>query len=212
MSTRKMQHWIVRGKKVFIGLEDSKRTWKLSARSGGIEVHYTVMPARYPHLLGYLRNRYPGCEVSVIYEAGFKGFWLHDRLVEDGFDCVVTPPSRVTHERRRSVKNDKVDARRLSRILENGDYKSCFFPDPERREDRQISRTLIGLQKDIVRERNRIRKLVDMHGIETQGPDGEWSIRRRLGIWQKHGTGQVWEGRKLGRGRELKGKVVFRKR
>jgi len=117
MSTRKMRNWVVRGKSIFVGLEDSKRSWKLSVRSGGMEVHYTAMPARYPHLLGYLRNRYPDCRVTVIYEAGFKGFWLHDRLEADGFGCVVTPPSRVTHERRRRVKNDKIDARRLAVIL-----------------------------------------------------------------------------------------------
>jgi len=66
------------------------------------------------------------------------------------------------------VKTDKRDANRLAFILEGGDYKSsCHVPDRERREDRQISRTLIAVGKDIIRTRNRIRKFIDFHGIDV---------------------------------------------
>lgn len=175
MNTRKMQHFIVKGKKIFVGLEDAKRTWKVSVRSERMEIHYTSMPAKYPILRQYFKNRYPGCTIMVIYEAGFRGFWLHDLLEEDGISCVVTPPSRVTHERRRRRKNDKIDARRLATILEKDDYKACFVPDKERREDRQISRTLVGIQKDITRNRNRIRKFFDFHGLAQDFKTGEWN-------------------------------------
>jgi transposase len=57
---------------------------------------------------------------------------------------------------------------RLSHILETHDYRHpCFVPGKERREDRQVSRTLIAVQKDIIRTRNRIRKLLDFHGIDA---------------------------------------------
>lgn len=104
----------------------------------------------------------------MIYEAGFKGFNLYDQLFEDGIDCVVIPPHMVTEPKVNRIKTDKRDANRLSLILENHDFKdACYVPDRERREDRQVSRTLIGIQKDIVRTRNRIHKLLDFHGIET---------------------------------------------
>ena len=89
----KKQDVQVTGKRVFVGLEDSKRTWKVCVRSEGCVVHETSMPARYETLRVYLRGRYAGCEIRVMYEAGFGGFWLHDRLVADGIDCVVTPVS-----------------------------------------------------------------------------------------------------------------------
>jgi hypothetical protein len=64
------------------------------------------------------------------------------------------------------VKTDTRDAKRLALILENNDVPSaCDVPDRERREDRQISRTLIAIQKDITR--NRIRKFLDFHAIEV---------------------------------------------
>jgi hypothetical protein len=50
---RKIINYIVKGKKVFVGLEDSKRTWKLSVRSEDMEVHYTSFEAKYSVLRDY---------------------------------------------------------------------------------------------------------------------------------------------------------------
>jgi transposase len=115
------------------------------------------MPASYPVLNAFLQNKFPGCRIHLICEAGFKGFNLYDKLKGDGFHCVVIPPHLVTEPKINKVKTDKRDARRLAKILENGDYRECHVPDKEIREDRQISRTLIGVQKNIVAVKNRIR-------------------------------------------------------
>lgn len=173
MRTMKMRDYIVHDKKVFVGLEDSKLSWKVCIRSERIIVHETSMPAEYPALIGYLRSKYPGCLIQLIYEAGFGGFWLHDKLESDGIDCIVTPPNKVTQEKNCRVKNDKIDARRLAKILEEQDCKSCFVPDVELREDRQISRTLIGIQKDIIRVQNRIRQFFNFHHLEEDAFHGE---------------------------------------
>ncbi|MBD3322628.1 MAG: hypothetical protein GF350_16120 [Chitinivibrionales bacterium] len=63
------------------------------------------------------------------------------------------------------MKTDKRDARRLAKIFECGDYACCYVPDAERREGRQISRTLIGIQSDIVAVKNRIKMMLYFHGI-----------------------------------------------
>jgi transposase len=85
---------------------------------------------------------------------------------------VVIPPHMVTEPKTNRVKTDKRDANRLAFVLESHDFRdACHVPDKERREDRQMSRTLIGIQKDIIRTRNRIRKLLDFHGIELSFPD-----------------------------------------
>lgn len=162
---RKIQDYIVKDKEIFIGLEDSKKTWYLCVRSQGMVIHEISMPVSYANLRNYIFKRYPGCRVTVIYEAGFNGFWLHDLLTEDGIECIVTPPNKVTEEKSNKVKTDRIDAKRLSKILENNDYKRCFVPDKERREDRQISRTLIAVQKDIRRTKCRIRMFFHFHGL-----------------------------------------------
>ena len=172
MKKYNVQNFVVKGKEIFVGLEDSKRTWKVAVRSEKMLIHQVSMEAKYPALIGYLRNNFPECVIHLMYEAGFKGFNLYDQLTEDGIDCVVIPPHVVTEPKVNRVKTDKRDARRLAKVLENHDFKeSCHVPDKERREDRQVSRTLVALQKDIVRTRNRIRKLLPFHGIEVPFPD-----------------------------------------
>jgi len=171
---RKMQEFIVKGNKIFIGLEDSKRTWKLCVRCDRMNVHETSMPAKYGVLQTYLLNRYPDCEIELMYEAGFQGFWLHDLLEADGYTCIVTPANKVTLAKDDRVKTDKRDARRLAQNLENGDYVSCHVPDRERREDRQISRTLIQIQKDITATKNRIRRFLDYYGLNDGLKTGTW--------------------------------------
>jgi transposase len=173
MRTNKMRDFIVKNKDVSVGLEDSKRSWKLCVRSERIIVHEVSMPAEYPTLIGYLRSKYPGCKIRLIYEAGFGGFWLHDKLEADGIDCIVTPPNKVTQEKTCRVKNDRVDARRLAKVLEEEDCKSCFVPDAELREDRQISRTLLGIQKDIIRVQGRIRQFFNFHHLAEEAFQGE---------------------------------------
>jgi transposase len=162
---RKMQDFIVKDKDICIGLEDSKKSWKLAVRCEKMLIHQTAMPAEYRQLKLFLDNKFPGCRIAIMYESGFHGFWLHDLLVRDHYTCVVVPSHTVTEEKTNRVKTDRCDARRLAQNLENGDYKECHVPDEERREDRQISRTLEDVQINVVRTRNQIWKMLDFHGI-----------------------------------------------
>ena len=177
---RKMQEYVVQGKQVFVGLEDSKRMWKLCVRSGGMIVQEVSMATQVAGLLAYLRGRYPACRIQVMYESGFQGFWLHDALVAAGIGCVVTPAHTVSQEKVSRVKTDKTDARRLAKNLESGDYRVCHVPTVKEREDRQVSRALQQIQRDIVRTKNRIRKFLDFHGLNADLPAGKWGDGRYL--------------------------------
>jgi transposase len=172
---KKIRQYILKSKEIFIGLEDSKKTWKICARSGHTVINETSMPAEYENLCNYLRNKFPDCKIRVMYEAGFRGFELHDKLVADGYSCVVTPPHLVTQEKCNRQKNDRNDCRRLAKNLENGDYRACHVPSRPVREDRQISRFQCQLQRDITRVCNRIRRTIEFHGLEQHFPTGAWS-------------------------------------
>lgn len=160
-----MQDYVVKNKDVFVGLEDSKKTWRVCVRCDGMIVHETSMPTEYDGLLRYLQRRFPGCRIRLMYEAGFNGFWLHDLLEGDGIGCEVIPPTKVTVEKCSRVKTDPRDARRLAAILEQGGHASCYVPDQERREDRQVSRTYEQMQRGVTATKNRIRKFFDVHGL-----------------------------------------------
>ena len=157
-------------------------------------VHETSMPAQYPGLRNYFHNKFPECQIQVMYEAGFRGFELHDQLIADGWECVVTPPHTVTEEKCQRKKNDRTDCRRLAKNLENKDYRKCFVPDKELREDRQISRTCGQVQADITRVCSRIRRTLEFHGLDNGLPAGRWSgamyarVRQRLGEIEMSGS------------------------
>ena len=135
---RKMQNFILNGKQIFVGIEDSKSTWKICVRYNGMEVAYTSMPTKYAALLAYFKNSFPGCKIHCIYEAGFKGFGLHDRLTEDGIECTVIPPLLVTEPKvylgrcqilhYSSISTDQQNFRTLLSTLENDG------PNPEERQ------------------------------------------------------------------------------
>lgn len=185
MNTRMVQDFIVKGKEVFVGLEDSKTTWKIAVRCENMLVHQTAMEAKYPVLKKFLDHRFPDCNIHVMYEAGFKGFTLFDRLIEDNIDCVVIPPHLVTEPKVNKVKTDKRDAKRLAYVLEHHDFRdACDVPDKERREDRQLSRTLIGIQKNIIRTRCRIRMLIDFHSIEVPFRKATWGRQEFMALKQ----------------------------
>jgi transposase len=174
---RKICEYVLKDQEVFVGLEDSKRTWKLCVRSKGMIVHETSMPAKYEVLKNYFLNRFPECKIKVIYEAGFRGFGLSDQLNADNWECIVTPPHTVTEEKCNRQKNDRVDSRRLAKNLENNDYGRCRVPNKELREDRQISRLYEQVKRDIVRTSNRIRRAVEFHGLDENFKSGSWTQR-----------------------------------
>jgi len=64
--TYRLQEYVVRGKEIFVGLEDSKRTWKLAVRSEKMVIHQVSMEAKYPVLIGYLRNKFPECMIHLL--------------------------------------------------------------------------------------------------------------------------------------------------
>jgi transposase len=188
---RKIQEYFLKGKEIFVGLEDSKRTWRISVRSERREVHYASMPARYEVLAAFLRNKFPDCTVHLVYEAGFKGFNLYDRLTADGYGCTVVPPHTIHQEKCSRVKNDRIDAQLLAKNLEDGNCKACYVPDEERRVDRQWARILSDIHRKIVTLKNQIRKTLDFHGIETgmEGKawnDGQYKALRTLELPPEH--------------------------
>jgi transposase len=171
---KKMISYKLKGKKVFIGIDVSKRKYSLNVRSENMMIEQLNLPADYEVFGNYLENNYPKCDISLIYEAGFSGFGLHDYVTDLGMTCIVTPPTSVLEEKVEKKKCDKHDASRLAINLEKGYYKSCDVPDKERREDRIITRYIEQLQADLTREKNRIRRLFDYYDLNGNNTSERW--------------------------------------
>ncbi|MGC9968071.1 MAG: IS110 family transposase, partial [Syntrophobacteraceae bacterium] len=113
--------------------------------------------------------------IQVVYEAGCFGFWLHDRLIEHGVDCMITPPSLIPQESGNRVKTDRRDSRKLAHLLAKGLLKRVFVPGKKECYHRQVVRRRRQLIGDRTRVQNRIKAELRFYGINISEPIGKWT-------------------------------------
>jgi transposase len=119
--------------------------------------------------------RYPGHPLQAVYEAGYFGFRLHDRLVDHGIPCIVTPPSLVPQEYGNRVKTDRRDSRKLAHLLAKGLLKRVWVPSEEELYHRQVVRRRRQLVRDRVRTQSRIKAELTFYGVHLEEPRGRWT-------------------------------------
>jgi transposase len=159
---------------VFIGIDLHKRTWHVTIRTFDIELFSGGIPGFWENLKPLLK-RYSGHEICVVYEAGLFGFWLHDKLVDCGVQCSVTPPSLIPIEYGNKVKTDRRDSRKLASFLAKGLLRSIYVPSLQERYHRQVIRRRRQLIRDRVRTQNRIKSELQFNGLNLSAPHGKWT-------------------------------------
>ena len=119
-----------KAKSISIGIDVHKLSWRVTAVSDG-EVIMAVTLSR-PTYEGFKKLLAPfkDSTVKVVYEAGPGGFGLYDRLTEDGFECIVTPPSLIPTDSGNRVKTDKKDSLKLARLLDSNMLKKVWVLSP----------------------------------------------------------------------------------
>jgi len=117
--------------------------------------------------------RYPGHRLQAVYEAGYFGFRLHDRLVDHGIPCIVTPPSLVPQEYGNRVKTDRRDSRKLAHLLAKGLLKRVWVPSEEELYHRQVVRRRRQLVRDRVRTQSRIKAELIFTGFIWKNPGAD---------------------------------------
>ena len=117
------------GQPIYIGMDVHKRNWSISIHTEHVEHKTFSQPPEVEKLVNYLHRTFPGATYHSVYEAGFSGFWIHDRLRAEGIQCMVVNPADVpTKDKERAGKADPVDCRKLARSLRNGDIKGIYVP------------------------------------------------------------------------------------
>lgn len=138
-------------------------------------------------------RRYLSVRPRVCFEAGYDGFWLPRFLTDRGIDVTVLDASSFLVPRRgRRVKTDRIDVEVMVFTLKAfllGDKSVCRamrVPSPEEEDAKRVSRERVQLVKQRTRNVNRIRGLLNLHGIRrVQGLHGgdwrAWLDRVRTG-------------------------------
>lgn len=166
------------GQDIYIGLDVHKKNWTVSIFTQNFE-HKTFSQNPEPDILvNYLHRNFPGAIYHSVYEAGYCGFWIHDALKAHGINNIVTHPADVpTKDKERKRKNNRVDSRKLTRSLRNGDLGAIYVPKRIALEERSLMRSRRNAVKDQTRYKNRIKGLLSFFGIKIpeQFNEGRWS-------------------------------------
>ena len=161
------------GEDLFVGIDLHKRAWHVTIETTDVELFSGSIPGEW-EALHRLLERYRGCKITAVYEAGYFGFGLYDRLMECGIDCIVTPPSLIPREYGNRVKTDRRDSRKLAHLLAKGMLKRVWVPSKEERYHRQVSRRRRQLIGDRVRTQSRIKSELQFYGIDIGETKGKW--------------------------------------
>jgi transposase len=166
-----------RGQHIYVGMDVHKKSWSVSIHTEHFEHKTFTQPPEVEKLTNYLQRTFPGATYHSVYEAGFSGFWLHDRLTEKGIHCMVVNPADVpTKDKERAGKADRVDCRKLARNLRNGEIKGIYVPPRVKVEDRTLVRTRQSMVRKQTRCKNQITSILFFYGIVIP-EESRWSRR-----------------------------------
>jgi len=137
----------------------------------------------------YLEKHFPKGTYYSVYEAGFCGFWIHDKLQSLGVNSIVVNPADVpTTDKEKKQKTDKVDSNKLARQLRNGDLEAIYTHKRDVLEDRGLLRMRRTLVKDLTRYKNRIKSELNFFGVEI--PE---QFNKNQSYWSKRFLGWLNE-------------------
>ncbi|GHS94659.1 hypothetical protein FACS1894207_3260 [Bacteroidia bacterium] len=113
-------------------------------------------------LANYLKQNFPGANYYSAYEAGFSGFWAHRDLEKLQIHNIVVNAADIpTTQKEKAQKTDKRDSRKIARSLRAGELEAIYVPGEKAQADRTLIRTRTSVRKDLAREKNRVKSLLN---------------------------------------------------
>jgi transposase len=155
-----------KGQKIFIGMDVHKKDWKVSIQSEEL-VYKTFTQKPSPRdLVAHLHRNFPGAAYYSAYEAGFSGFWAHRELVKQGVNNIVVHAADIpTSQKEKVFKTDKRDCRKIARSLSKNELEGIYIPEKKTQEDQSLIRMRLTFRKDLNRQKNRVKSIMNLYGI-----------------------------------------------
>lgn len=171
-----------RNQNIYIGFDVHLKSWKVTILTERMAVKTFSQDPKPELLYQYLKRNFPGGIYHSAYEAGFCGYWIHNKLKSLGINSIVVNAADIpTTNKERVQKEDKRDSRKIARSLRSGDLKSIHVPEIKTLEDRSLLRARSTMVKDLTRFKNRIKAFLYFHGIDYpesfSKPESHWSKR-----------------------------------
>lgn len=165
------------GQSIYAGIDVHKKSWNVCIMTDYLEHKSFSMPASPEVLISYLSKNFPKGSYKCVYEAGYSGFWIYEKLKQNNIECIVVNPADVpSQDKEKRFKTDRIDSRKLARSLRNGDIEGIYVPDQKMSQDRAMIRVRQMLVRKMTRVKNQIKGFLSYYGLG--GPDRTyWSSR-----------------------------------
>lgn len=175
---------------IFVGVDVHVLSWHITIRSESGVVSRAAIGGSWEALKKVL-SRWRPSEVTVVYEAGYSGFWLYDEVVTWGGRCIVVPPSRIPVESGNRIKTDRRDSAKLAQLAWQGVLPGVWVPSMEQRQDREVLRERRRQVRQQRQLQCQITALLHCYGVCLPKPAGRWSAGyiQRLGQLRFAGRG-----------------------
>jgi transposase len=165
---------------IYAGFDVHHKSWKVTILTEKVALKTFSQDPKPELLYEYLKRNFPGGIYHSAYEAGFCGYWIHNKLLSFGINSIVVNPADIpTTNKERVQKEDKRDSKKIARSLRSGDLKAIYVPGLKTLEDRSLLRARATMVKDLTRFKNRIKSFLYFHGIEFSesfsNPQSHWS-------------------------------------
>ncbi len=173
----------IKSRSIFVGVDVHLSSWHVTVRTRQDIIRRMTIGGSWEDLEKVLSHWRP-CEVVVLYEAGFSGFWLYDRVVSWGGFCIVVPPSRIPVESGNRIKTDRRDSAKLAELASGGRAPAVWVPRISQRYDREVIRERRRLVRQSRQVQCQIKALLHCYGLNVSGRPGRWSRVFVDRLWQ----------------------------
>lgn len=157
------------GRTFYCGIDVHRKNWRVNIRDEEFEMEDYSCNANATELYKHLSSRYPNSQFKIGYEAGFSGFSTQRTFSKLGIECVVLNPADIlSSDKEKRRKQDKIDARKLSRHLMDKKMEGIYIPDESWEHGRTLVRTRSQLINNQTRCKNRIWHLLHFSGLPQE--------------------------------------------
>lgn len=158
------------GQKVFVGMDVHKQSWKVATCTEYLNPTKWPVTVRKPFVVNlkkYLDKHFRGADFVCSYEAGFSGFWIQKELEKVGIKTIVAHAADIpTSDKERKQKEDKRDARKITKALKSGHITGIYVPGDQSLLDRSVVRERYSIAKSGRRIKSQIKSHLALYNID----------------------------------------------
>jgi transposase len=155
------------GQNIYVGIDVHLKSWKVSIMTERLPFKTFSQDPKPEVLYHYLTRNFPNGTYYSAYEAGFCGYWIHNKFTALGINSIVVNPADIpTTDKEKVQKADKRDSQKIAKALRSGDLKGIHVLASKTLEDRCLVRARATIVQDLTRNKNRVKSFLNFHGIE----------------------------------------------